>query len=98
MWTHTAPQSRKDARKMRVPIFALSALALGLGLVGGAVVQAAPASADTPRPVSSSTAPASSDMAGLPGLDMSGMASSGTATKARSNTDWSARIRRAEHT
>ncbi|OLB77388.1 MAG: hypothetical protein AUI14_16400 [Actinobacteria bacterium 13_2_20CM_2_71_6] len=80
---------------MRVPIFALSALALGLGLVGGAVVQAAPASADTPRPVSSSTAPASSDMAGMPGMDMSGMASSGPATKAANKPDLDAGIRRA---
>src|SRR5256714_2207823 len=90
-----APLSRKDT-KMRAPVFALSALALSLGLVG---VTAAQASAHTPAPVPSASTPAAqsapgmADMANMPGMNHAAPAA--PATTGQATPDRAAAIQRA---
>src|SRR5439155_18207518 len=90
-----APLSRKDT-KMRAPVFALSALALSLGLVG---VTTAQASAHTPAPVPSASTPAAqsapgmADMANMPGMNHAAPAA--PATTGQATPDRAAAIQRA---
>ena len=81
---------------MRAPVFALSALALSLGLVG---VTAAQASAHTPAPVPSASTPAAqsapgmADMANMPGMNHAAPAA--PATTGQATPDRAAAIQRA---
>jgi hypothetical protein len=94
-----APLSRKDTN-MRAPVFALSALALSLGLVG---VTAAQASAHSPAPVASVSAPAApgtadadNTMADMPGMNHAAPAApAAPATTAPAKPDRSAAMERA---
>ena len=77
---------------MRAPLFALSTLAISLGLVGGVAAQA---SAATPAHDAHGSTPPAASAPAMPGMDMPGMDHGASGAAAPAKPDLAANIRRA---